>query len=341
MPLIDYQKLQDSYDSDGFYALQLEVGDLCNQGCVYCYMNALPRKINSLTDDQIASILYDSKKMGITAIEWLGGEPLLREGIFEHMALALELNLKNNIWSGGLPLKDEKILENCMSNARNGLISVHVSTINPQLYELLHPGHSARELDEISSAVDNLITMGYPSDQVLNSVTFTGLQPAEDMIETFEYFNDKWGIKPSLNVYHTYLRPGTSPGQLSRFIPSRKEVAKVHKKYSELYDLKDLPMNCVNKQYCSATLAVLCDGSVTPCATIRDPDAPNIHDKRSFLEIVEETRDYLNIQELKDIKNRPEGCQKCKLSDECWGCRSRAFASGNGILGRDPRCFRS
>ena len=41
-------------------------------------------------------------------------------------------------------------------------------------------------------------------------------------------------------------------------------------------------MNCVNKQYCSATLAVLCDGRVTPCATIRDPGMPSIHETPSL-----------------------------------------------------------
>ncbi|MFX0099190.1 MAG: hypothetical protein ACFFCS_06375 [Candidatus Hodarchaeota archaeon] len=73
MALIDLEKLQIAYDSDGFYALQLEIGDLCKQGCVYCYMNALPKEKNSLSGEQIRSILDDSKKLGITAFLNLKG----------------------------------------------------------------------------------------------------------------------------------------------------------------------------------------------------------------------------------------------------------------------------
>ncbi|MBD3386525.1 hypothetical protein GF407_16600 [candidate division KSB1 bacterium] len=60
--------------------------------------------------------------------------------------------------------------------ARDGLISVHVSKADPGLYKLLHPQRSKSDLDSILQAVKNLIGLGYPTDQLLNSVTFTGLQ---------------------------------------------------------------------------------------------------------------------------------------------------------------------
>jgi len=77
--MIDYGKLYQNYENDNIYALQLEIGDKCNQNCIYCYMNAIEEEINTISDDQIKRILLDAKKLGITAIEWLGGEPLLRE----------------------------------------------------------------------------------------------------------------------------------------------------------------------------------------------------------------------------------------------------------------------
>ena len=99
-------------------------------------------------------------------------------------------------------------------------------------------------------------------------------------------------------------------------------------------------MNCVNKQYCSATVAVLCDGSITPCATIRQKNAPNVHKDGSFYNIINEKKDYFIIKKLKDKKNLHEDCKTCFLSNICWGCRSRSFAAGRGLYGKDPRCFR-
>jgi radical SAM protein with 4Fe4S-binding SPASM domain len=339
--LIDYKKLQDAYDNDGIYALQLEIGDICHQGCIYCYMNAIPETVNQLQDEVISAILEDSRRLGISAIEWLGGEPLLRKSVFSHMTRARELGLQDNMWTGGLPLEEKQILKQTADLCRDGLIAFHLSTINPEIYKFLHPDSPGGNMEIIIDAVKRLLDSGYPSERLLNSVTFTGLQTADDMIETIDYFEENFGIKTSLNVYHTYLRPGTQLTELERFIPSRKEVARVYKRYNRQYGNTQLPMNCVNKQYCSATVAVLCDGSVTGCATIREQNAPRVGIDGALNDIVNERRDYLIFKNLKNPENLPAECKKCGLNDICWGCRSRAYAAGYGIEGVDPRCFRT
>ncbi len=194
---------------------------------------------------------------------------------------------------------------------------------------------------DILDSVKRILDMGYPAQQMLNSVTYTGLQPADDMIATIDYFEDNFGIKTSLNVYHTYLRPSTPVGELEKFIPLPKDVAKVYKRYSKQYGNAQLPMNCVNKQYCSATVAILCDGSITPCATIREADAPNIHTDGTFYDIFQRNRDYLVLKTMKDTNHLPKDCIGCNMNNICWGCRSRAFAAARTIYGKDPRCFRS
>jgi len=192
----------------------------------------------------------------------------------------------------------------------------------------------------ILNGVRDLLDMGYPAGQLLNSVTFTGLQSSDDMISTIDYFEEEFGIKSSLNVYHTYLRPGMSAKELEQFIPSTEEVEKVYEWYSVQWDMKSYPMNCVNKQYCSSTLAVLCDGSVTPCATIREKDAPDIHNGKTLYQIANEYREHLIFGRFRNPKHLPGSCQICELTDICFGCRSRAYAAGKGLYGKDPRCFR-
>ena len=338
--MIDYDKLNQAYKNKGFYSLQLEVGDVCHQGCIYCYMNALDTQTNSLSGQQIQNIIKDADKLGITAIEWLGGEPLLRGSIFKHMAFCADLGIRNNVWTGGLPLENNDILVKTAKYAENGLIAVHVSTINPEVYKRLHPRHSENDLHIILNNVRKLLDIGYSSNQLLNSVTLTGLQSSEDMLETIDYFENEFGIKTSLNVYHTYLRPGIDGDNLEQFIPSQEEIKIVYSRYSVQWNVKDYPMNCVNKQYCSATLAVLCDGSVVPCATIREEKAPNIHTENSLFEIVQNNREYLIFSKFRDSKNLPQSCKVCELSDICFGCRSRSYAAGRGIYGKDPGCFR-
>ena len=340
MTLIDFNKLGDCYKKDNFYSLQLEIGDKCYQSCIYCYMNAVKNGKNTLSDNQVKKIILDSKKLGITSIEWLGGEPLLRKSIFTLMRFAQNKGFRNNLWTGGLPLTNNFILTNTIKYTNPGLISIHISTINSNVYEKLHPKRTSKDLESIIKSVEKLLNQGYPSSNILNSVTFTGLQTADDMINTIDFFKDNFGINTSLNVYHTYLRPGNSEDDLRKFIPDGTEVARVYKHLTKQYDAKELPMNCVNKQYCSSTLAVLCDGSVTPCATIREKNAPNIHKDGSFYDIAIKNKDYLLIKKLKNKNNLSEDCKSCSLSDSCWGCRSRSYSAGKGIYGKDPRCFR-
>ncbi len=338
--MLDYEVLEKAYREGGLYSLQLEVGDICYQGCIYCYMNALPQQNNTIEGEKIREILADAKELGITAIEWLGGEPLIRGDIFEHMAYARDLGLRNNIWTGGLPFKEREILRKAVEFAENGLISVHLSTVNKALYKRMHPCRPVQDLDDVLRGVEEILALGYPAEQMLNSVTYTGLQSAEDMIETIDFFEERYGIMTSLNVYHTYLRPGTDPGRLEEFIPDKRSVAKVVNRVAAQYGKRLIPMNCVNKQYCSATIAVLCDGNVTPCATIREDYGFNIH-RKSLKQIARENMEFFTYKKLKEPENLPEGCAACALTDECWGCRSRDYATGRGIYGKDPRCFRT
>jgi radical SAM protein with 4Fe4S-binding SPASM domain len=99
-------------------------------------------------------------------------------------------------------------------------------------------------------------------------------------------------------------------------------------------------MKCVNKQFCSATVAVLNDGSVTPCATIREGGRENVQG-HGFYETVVRNRDFLIFKELKYTAGLHEDCRACSLNGSCWGCRSRAYFAGEGLHGKDPRCFRA
>ncbi len=337
--LIDYTGLGEAYARRGIYALQLEVGDLCFQNCIYCYMNALPDPKNTLSDREIDQILLDAKELG-TAIEWLGGEPLIRPGVLDFLARGQELDFRNNVWTGGLPLADPSFARRLAALATSGLIAFHLSTLDPALYESLHPGRTSEDIRIVLRAVELLLEEGYPPSRILNSVTFTGLQPSWDLIETVDFFGLKYGIKTSLNIYHTYLRPGIPQGELVRFVPSPSEVVKVRKRMGLEWKTKLLPMNCVDSEYCSATMAVLCDGSATPCATIRPPGTPNIHRDGSLREIFHEHRAELTIERFRKKENLPAPCRSCVTNNHCFGCRSRAHAAGLGLYGHDPRCPR-
>lgn len=337
--LIDQSALRAAYERGGFYALQLEINDSCDQGCAYCYMNALPRSVQLLAEAEIRGVLRDAAEAGFSVVEWLGGEPLKREGWPALLGRARELGLRNNMWTGGLPLAEPGIAERLAELCDAGLVSVHLSTLDEAIYERLHPGRSAADIATILSGIELLLGAGYPAERILNSVTFTGLQPAEDLIATVDAFESRYGIRTSLNIYHTYLRPGYDTSSLEKFIPDPKDVLRVHKRCEGQWG-GPLPMNCVDKRYCSTTVAVLNDGSVTHCATIRE-GVGNVRNPGGFAHVLCEHWAELTFESMKTADGLPASCASCAMSEYCWGCRSRAYAAGFGLTGPDPRCYRA
>ncbi|MBL7190695.1 radical SAM protein [bacterium] len=341
MALIDNTILHDRYDNDLVYALQLEINDTCFQGCDYCYMKAPTVHEGRLDDAILLKVIYEAQEMGVHAIEWLGGEPLFRENALNFMAEARNLGIRNNLWTGGLPLADMETARQCAHLTDNGLISFHLSTLDKEIYEKLHPGRPVSDLDDIIKGVENCLAAGKPPQMMLNSTTFTSLQPVEDLTAAIDFFNAEYGIPSCVNVYQFYEpRSEENRNEVMRFAPDLKSIRKVLNHLYKTSGSVAHGANCVDKYYCSATIAVLNDGRLTPCATIRPKNAPSIFDtglKDTFFR----HRDWLIVKKLKDDANLPEGCSTCKINDECWGCRAKAWDYFQDIYQRDPCCFRN
>ena len=341
MALIDNSILRERYRDDLVYALQLEINDTCFQGCDYCYMNAPTVHQGRLDDITLLKTIHEAPAIGVHAVEWLGGEPLLRENALNFMAEARNLGLRNNLWTGGLPLADKFIADRCVHLTDNGLISFHLSTLDKEIYQRLHPGRPVSDLDDIIMGVENCLAAGKPPEMMMNSTTFTSLQPPDDLIGTIDFFNEEYGIPSCINVYQFYEpRSEENREEVMRFAPELNAIRRV---LNHLYRVEGNVAhgaNCVDKYYCSATVAVLNDGRLTPCATIRPEDAPVM--LREGLETsFFNHRDWLIVKRLKQDENLPEGCNDCKINDECWGCRAKSWDYFQDIYQRDPCCFRN
>lgn len=339
MALIDWEKLRNLYERDLVYALQLEINDSCEQGCDYCYMNAPTIRRGRLDSDVLRRVISEAADMEVYCIEWLGGEPLLREDVFDLMAFANEAGLRNNMWTGGLPLVEEGVAQGCVELTEGGLISFHLSTLDPEIYRRTHPGRPLEDMRDIVRGVENCLAAGKPPNMMINSVTLTSRQSAEDMTAVMDHFKEKYGIPTSVNVYQFYEpRSEENREEVMRFAPNLKTVRKVLNRLHRGEGNVAYGANCVNKQYCSATAALLNDGRLTPCATIRPDDAPLIFDQ-GLKGTFEEHRDWLVVKKLKARDNLPEGCKTCRLNDDCWGCRAKSWDYFQNIYDRDPVCF--
>ena len=65
----------------------------CNVNCIHCQVDASQRKVDLLTYEQIQAVFQDIRKMGVRHLILTGGEPLLREDIFELIRAANRIGI--------------------------------------------------------------------------------------------------------------------------------------------------------------------------------------------------------------------------------------------------------
>jgi radical SAM protein with 4Fe4S-binding SPASM domain len=332
----DYKELVRYFEENKVYTLQIESNLACEQGCLYCYASSNYDIEKELDSEIVKEVLRSAWDMEIKAVDWLGGDPLLRENWHELMEYAKELGLKNNIWTSGLPLADWGIAEKAVENSEGGFISVHVDTLNEELYGKLHTGKPKEKIQAILQGVDNVISLGKNPVTLFNCITFTKVLAYEDIKQTIDFFFKKKGMRTCL----TQMCRVGSALEHPEWIPNPSEITdSVRNRDSINYPNLSISMSTMdtNKFYCGGTICVTIDGDVTPCSVIRKGFG-NVYNE-PLKRIVEKNERDLLYLELRDKKNLPGRCGSCHNNSVCWGCRASAYYEMGDMLAKDPNCI--
>jgi radical SAM protein with 4Fe4S-binding SPASM domain len=332
----DYQELIRYFEENKVYTIQIESNLACEQGCLYCYASSDYDKEKEMDTEIVKRVLNNALEMGIKAVDWLGGDPLLRNDWYELMTYAMKLGLKNNIWTSGLPLAEMDVAKKVVEVSEGGFISVHLDTFDEELYENLHTGNPQKKISAIIKGVDNLLNLGKDPNFMFNCITFTKVLANEDIRQTMDFFFKEKGMRTCLTQM---CRVGSALDHIE-WMPSQKEIAEsVQIRDSINYPGSKLSMGTMdtNKFYCGSTICMTIDGDVTPCSVIRKGFG-NIH-KESLKTILEKYENELLYSELRHKENLPQSCKSCKNSSICWGCRASAYYEKGDIFAKDPNCM--
>ncbi len=332
----DYAEETKYYEENKIYTIQIESNLACPQGCLYCYASFDDAPIQELPSEDILSILNSAVKMKVRAIDWLGGDPLLRKDWYALMKSAQNRGLKNNIWTSGIPLETREVARKAVEVSDGGFISVHLDTLDEKIYKSLHKGNPEKKISSILKGVDNVQSFGKKSEQMINCITFTKLV-AEDAKRTIKYFFNRKGMRTCL----THMCMTGLGKEHPEWIPSIMEIKDACDVRDKInYPDSKLSMCSMdtNKFYCGGIICITIDGDVTPCSVIRNGFG-NIH-KSSLEEIVEKNKDNLLFTHIRKIENMPKNCITCENNSICWGCRAAAYYEHNDLFASDPNCYK-
>lgn len=333
----DFKEEIDYFKENKIFSIQIESNLSCSQSCLYCYATADYTKLRELPKEDIISIINSAVEMNVRAIDWLGGDPLLRKDWFELMTYANEKGLKNNIWTSGIPLKEIEIASQVVKTTKDGFVSVHLDTLDESLYKKLHSGDPRLKIKSILKGIDNVQNLGKKPEEMINCITFTKLI-ANDVEKTIKYFFEEKGMRTCLTQM---CLEGLAKEHLD-WVPDLKEIqnaCEVRNRINYPNSLVSMGPMDVNKFYCGGIICVTIDGSVTPCSVIRKSFG-NIHDS-SLEKIVNKNKEKLLFTHLRNQKNLPDKCNSCENNSICWGCRAAAYYNNGDICGIDPNCYKN
>ncbi len=323
----------------------------CNLECSHCYLPAVTRKScegsalpGDLSTREALHLIDEIAAVNPEVMLILsGGEPLLREDIFDLAGHATGKGMMVVLGSNGL-LIDEAVVDRLKRSGVSG-VSISLDSVEPSVHDAARscPGAWARTVEAIKTCSSRGL-----STQINTVVTQKNYNSLPSLIT----FAQELGAK----VYSPFFLVCTGRGEeLSDITPHQYEdilsyIVQIQGERSSmmvrtrcaptyrriLYDRKpDSPLLRMDTGRCLAGVRycrISPEGDVTPCPYMR-VSVGNVR-QQSF-------GDLWNTSPVFEALRKPAlkgKCGQCRFRSLCGGCRARAYAVQNDYLQEDRWC---
>jgi radical SAM protein with 4Fe4S-binding SPASM domain len=315
--------------------LSWNVTRTCNLKCPHCHINATTKQLkNELTTQEAKALIDQICEVSRPLLILSGGEPLLREDIFELIRYGAAKGLKMGLGSNG-SLIDARIAKRLKETGIE-TVSISLDSHIPEQHDEFRgvKGSWEKAVRAIKSLRDEGVLV-----QVNTTVTQQNYDQIDDIMSLVEGF----GVE---NFHLFFLVPTGRGVKLADISPSKYEsmirttFAKTAKhklnvkpscapQFMRIAKSMGLDMSrwirgCIaGLYYCR----VYPNGDITPC-----PYLPiklgNIREK-SFKEIWFNSEIFKKMRDFDALKGK---CGICEHRDICGGCRARAYGLSSDFI---------
>jgi len=313
----------------------------CNLRCAHCYRDAGERMPDELTSEEGKALLGEIARAGFRVVILSGGEPLLRQDIYDLIACARENGLRPVLGTNGM-LIDLSVAKR-LKEAGLARAGMSLDSVEADLHDRFRGQRGAWEKTvqatracreaglefQIHTTVTQwnwervLDITGYAAElgALAHHIFFLVPTGRGKGIEDFALHADQYRTLLRAIVARQWdaeieLKPVCAP----QFVPLARETG-VAMRFSR---------GCLaGVSYC----CVLPNGDLHPC-----PYLPlrlgNVRDE-GFKRLWEEHAVFKDLR----IAHYTGRCGKCAHRESCGGCRARAWHSSGDYLGEDPACL--
>jgi radical SAM protein with 4Fe4S-binding SPASM domain len=320
--------------------LAWELTKSCNLNCLHCRASATSRVMpGELSTQQGYSLLEEVSNLGTKMVILSGGEPLLREDVFDLAGFGTSLGMRMTIAVNGslvTPVVAQKMKDSGIAR-----VSISLDGVTQDVHDTFRAVEGAFDLaiNGIKILVDNQVPV-----QINTTVAAMNIS----QMERFPTFIKSLGAV----AWHVFFLVPTGrgeslePARICEYKDMLDAFFKVHKnseieckatcapQYSRLLAEKD---ESVSTKGCLAGTGfgfVSSTGDVQPCGFLQI-QCGNIKENQ-FERIWTESPTLIQLRDIHALKGK---CGTCSYNDICGGCRARAFEVKNDFMGFDPICW--
>ncbi|PKM50295.1 MAG: heme d1 biosynthesis radical SAM protein NirJ2 [Firmicutes bacterium HGW-Firmicutes-7] len=315
----------------------------CNLYCKHCYRDSGPDELSKdeLSTEEGKKLLDEIYKAGFRVIVFSGGEPMLREDIFELIEYASLLGMTTLMGSNGTLITKACAIK--LKDHYLNSIAISIDSLDASKHNEFRGSSSGFE--KAIAGARNCIDVGI-NVQINCTITKENLKEMDSIME----FASEFGATSCHMLFLVEVGRGRN---LSVTSLSKEEYKRaINSILDKNLDIRTKPtcapqykvealLKGINSQggmrgciagtsYCS----ILPNGDVHIC-----PYAPV-----KVASVKEEAFDRIwanneTFKKLRDFKSYKGKCGKCKYINICGGCRARAFNYSGDWLDEDPYCL--
>ncbi len=328
-----------------------ELTHACNLKCKHCFSQSGRPETNELTTQEIKHALDAFSQSKVLFINFTGGEPLMRDDLFDILTYASGKKISIDLSTNGLLVSREVISK---------LKETNVFQVQVSIDGLEKTHDNLRGKGAFQKALRSIDLMKNNGLQIVISTTInkTNLNQVPDIIDCVA------AVGASMFKTTLFAPLGRGVNNEDELSLNREDVHELAvimaSKQEELGEcltiqndncfpwlLKDTrPVNAhelqTEKVCCSAgtsSLFIKANGDLVPCPFLRDFVIGNIRDQDFRTLWNSDLLDVFRNMTPQDYKGK---CNNCfYLGNKCFGgCRAAALIKNGDLYGEDPYCWK-
>lgn len=327
--------------------LFVEITNLCAQACVHCSSCAGIRIADTISFEDLCSLVKQALPLGLKRFTLSGGEPLLHPEIIPFLRFLKQNKVKSNVYTCGVylshkqeiePIPDELIQEFIRSSVQRVVFSLQGG--RAYIHEKISGVQGS--FDITKKSINKICDTGIPVELHFVPMCLN----VDDIGEIIQYASTQ-GIK-KVSLLRLVPQGRCSKDLMLSYKQKRgvyENVLVLRKQYPDIEIRMGAPFNCISLAgaSCSAgqdKLLISAKGEIFPCEAFKflRGTRPTIY-QRTLKEVWE--NDQL-LNEIRSMIGHNDSCEGCEFGTLCrGGCHGQRMQENNNLLGGyDPDCIR-